>query len=54
VAMDVTMVAMAMAVAAHYAVEDTGPVASTKKIQQLLTPTSFSSDDPKYLHKFQP
>ena len=54
VAMAVAMVAMVMAAAAHSAIEDTGPVASTKKIQQLLTPTSFSSDDPKYLHKFQP
>ena len=50
----VAMVAMVMAAAAHSAVEDTGPVASTEEIQQLLTPTFFTSHILKYLHKFQP
>ena len=50
----VAMVAMDMAAAAHFAVEDTGPVASTEEIQQLLTPTFFTSHILKYLHKFQP
>ena len=31
----VAMVAMVMAAAAHSAVEDTGPVASTEELQQL-------------------
>ncbi|EDK98375.1 mCG146855 [Mus musculus] len=52
VAMAVAMVAMDMAAAAHCAVEDTGLMASTEEIQQLLTPTFFTSDVPKYPHQF--
>ena len=52
-AMAVALVAMVMAAADHCAVEDTGPVASTEEIQQLLTPTFFTSDVLTYLHKFQ-
>ena len=50
--MAVAMVAMVMAAAAHCAVEDTGLMASTEEIQQLLTPTFFTSDVPKYPHQF--
>ena len=53
VAMAVAMVAMVMAAVAHCVVEDTGPVASTEEIQQLLTSTFFTSHILKYLQKFQ-
>ena len=49
----VAMVAMVMAAAAHSAVEGTGPVASTEKIQQLLNLTFFTADVLTYLHTFQ-
>lgn len=49
----VAMVAMVMAAVAHCAVEGTGPVASTEEIQQLLSPTLFTSDVLKYLHQFK-
>ena len=53
VAMAVAMVAMVMAAAAHCAVEDTGLMASTEEIRQLLTSTFFTSNVLKYLQEFQ-